>query len=103
MEKEMTESLRDLPVTGFIRFSIKAENTARNQAIHDGFKLFAEQECGNDYTLALETLLKYYQDDARIESLWENYKYLRDEVDSIKVAIATKTEQPKDEDEGGAF
>lgn len=105
MEQDLAESLRELPVDGFIRFSIKAPNTEKNKVVHDGFKAFAAVECNNDYTLSLETLLRYWQDEAKIESLWENIRALRIELDELKLLVQDKVHKPEPvkEEDGGAF
>lgn len=105
MDRQLQDDLRELPVDGFIRFSIKAENTEKNSAIHLGFKAFAKMECNDDYTSALEKLLTYYQDEAKYESLWDNIRHLKEEMDELRIVIEdkiAKPEQDKDE-EGGAF
>jgi hypothetical protein len=67
---EMDEEIRQIPADKkIIRFSIKADDTEANQAVHDAFKEFAKIECDNNYTQALKVLLQAYEDDWRFEQL----------------------------------
>jgi hypothetical protein len=69
---EMDEEIRQIPADKkVIRFSIKADDTEANQAVHDAFKDFATIECDNNYTQALKVLLQAYEDDWRFEQLNE--------------------------------
>jgi len=86
MTDKVAEALREtLPDSnGFISFGIKAQNTEDHSKTHEAFKEFAKMECGNDYTLALKTLLLYYQEDAKFEALWEYVKDIKFELDEIR-------------------
>lgn len=78
---------------GFIRFSIKAEDTEKNVAVHEGFKEFARVECGDDYTLALQILLNNYDMDWKLQEVYAAIADLRAKVES-------GVEDNKEKDEG---
>jgi len=74
--KDDLRKLQDHGVKGFTRFSIKAEDTSEAKEVHDAFKVFAKNECGDDYTLGLRVLMSYYDDRGAFEALWEKSKEL---------------------------
>jgi len=96
MNKDVDSGIRDIPATGYIRFSIKAEDTETNDITHKAFKEFCKIECGNDYTFGLRTLLKAYEEDYRFEALWEKTQELNARIDSLE-------NKPKEKKEEGIF
>lgn len=87
--------LKGLADKGYIRFSIKAEDTPENVAVHAAFKQFAEIECDNNYTIALRSLLKNYESDYRFDALWQHIESLQEKVQLLE----EKLEKPKSKDE----
>ena len=80
---------------GFIRFSIKADDTEENQKVHEAFKEFCKIECDNNYTLGLRKLLEYIEEDAKYASMQMNIESINSRVSDIE----TKISQPKEEKE----
>lgn len=97
-KRKVDEAIRQLPAEGFIRFSIKANDTAENQAIHDGFKEFARVECDDNYTLALKRLLEDYQGTAKFDVLYELIKALENDFISFKNSL--KNKEPEEKEKG---
>jgi hypothetical protein len=95
---EIAKELRVLPVEGKIRFTISADNTEDNSRVHEAFKSFAASECGNNYTLALKTLLHAMESDFKYESLWDSMKVLQQEVADLRVKVDTRKETKGKED-----
>lgn len=93
---ETIREFKDMGVEGFVRFSIKAEDTDANKQIHDAFKQFCKVECANDYTLGLKTLLKAYETDYKYIMLFEQIQELRTELEALK-------DKQKVEKDTGAF
>jgi len=92
---EMDEEIRQIPADKkIIRFSIKADDTEANQAVHDAFKEFAKIECDNNYTQALKALLQAYEDDWRFEQL--NERLTEIEMKLFKPDTEEKTEKTKE-------
>lgn len=84
-DKELNKVLREsFGEEGTIRFSIKANNTSTNEAIHEEFKNFCEIECDNNYTMGLKLLLDYKKDDYKFELLYETIKKLNIEIEELK-------------------
>lgn len=99
----MKEALRNI-APGTISFYIKATDNNKNVDVHEGFKSFARDECAGDYTRALETLLTYYQDEAKFELVWEYIKTLKLELDELRIQVQNKEVQATDKEEGpGTF
>ena len=104
MTSEIASALRSISKDGFIGFNIKAKNTDDNAGVHDGFKQFAKDECGNDYTLALKTLLVYYQEEAKFEALWEVVKQQQYRIDEVAQKLEDKQyKEDQGEKENAAF
>lgn len=95
INKDIDSGVREIPAIGFIRFSIKAEDTENNDMTHKAFKEFCKVECGNDYTLGLKTLLKAYEDDYRFESMWEKIQEMNSRINTLE----PKKEEKKEEEE----
>lgn len=93
------DELRKMDAAGFIGFSIKAEDTEQNQKIHDAFRELARVECRDDYTAALELLLRYYEADAKTEMLWDAIQVLEHRI--IELEEADKA--PRSEEDNGTF
>jgi len=88
--------LNKLNVPGIIRFSIKADDTEKNNQIHSDFKNYAALNHNNNYTLALDALLQAVKVDWKFDILWQEVSRLREEV-----AIAQQ--KPKEDKEEGVF
>lgn len=97
IETDVDKGLQESGIEGFIRFSIKADNTEDNLMTHDGFKSFAEHEFDNNYTQAIKGLLKYWQGDAKTEMLWEAIKSLKEEI----LELRKEQHSEKKEEESG--
>lgn len=89
--EDVTEGLRDMGVTGFIRFTIRAQDNEANRKVHEAFKAFCEAECDNNYTFGIRRLLEEYESDAKFEALWEHMSQLQVRIDELENKIA----QPK--------
>ncbi len=92
---EGVRELKDVVEKGYVRFSIKADDTESNEAVHDGFKEFCKLECDNNYTVGLKTLLNYYQADYKYETLYGLYQEVKGELNELKA----KLEKPKKKEE----
>ena len=97
-EQDIETALRDI-APGFISFYIKAIDNDKNVEVHTGFKAFARDECAGDYTKAIEKLLSYYQEDAKFESMWENIKVLRLELDELRFALEDLKQKPQNNEQ----
>jgi hypothetical protein len=75
--------LRDI-AKGFIRFSIKAEDTEQNQNVHNDFKEFCRLETDNNYTLGLRKLLESYSGDTKFEILYQEIQSLKNDIEVLK-------------------
>ena len=84
MDDKIEESLRELGVDGFIRFSIKAHNTEENMAVHNAFKEFCKVESDNNYTLGAKKLLEYYQTDYKFEMIVEKLQELEARIEQVE-------------------
>lgn len=98
--------LREL-AEGFIRFSVKADDTEENQKVHEAFKNFCRIETDNNYTQGLRKLLEYYQGDFKYEMLHSRIESqdatLLDLKGSI-IELSKSKKVPVQEDEDtGAF
>jgi len=83
--------LRDI-AKGFIRFSIKAEDTEQNQDVHNNFKEFCRIETDNNYTLGLKKLLDTYSGDTKFEILYQEIQTLKNDIELLKVKPKEKEE-----------
>ena len=77
---------------GFIRFSIRANDTEPNQEIHNAFKEIAKVEFDNNYTLTLKHLIEQYQHSNQIEALWAEIAELKERLDKPKIEEEKETE-----------
>ena len=93
---ELAKEMRKLDVDGYIRFNIRAKNTAHNEEVHKEFQTYAKEVCDDNYTLALERLLEYVRSDAKTEMLWEAIKELHTRIDEVE----PKTNEPVPKKEG---
>jgi hypothetical protein len=96
VEKEDVEqSIREMPIPGYIRFSIKSNDTVENQNIHTAFKEYCKTECDNNYTLGLKFLLENYESDFKYTSLYDHIVNLTKRVNELESQCkkAEKTEQ----------
>ena len=99
MKEQIEEVKGDFMDDGKIWFTIRANNTAENKAVHDGFKMYSKIECDNNFTQGLRTLLEYRQTDFKYESLFGMIQALKQEVAELKAKIEPKKVEKK-EDEG---
>lgn len=77
-------NLRGLCEDGFLRLVIKAKDTENNELVHESFRDFAQAECGNDYTLALNVLLRYFADRGLFESVNQKVLELEARISSLE-------------------
>jgi hypothetical protein len=82
---------------GYVRFSIKAEDSPYNVSVHSAFKEFCSVECDNNYTLGLKKLLEHYERDAHYEALWDGLSALRQEVEDLKLKVVAPVVEKKKE------
>lgn len=90
--------LNGLAEKGFVRFSIRAEDTEENKAVHLAFKDFCRAECDNNYTIGLRVLLQYYERDFKFEMLWDKIAALEE-----KLLKMEEKKVEKSEEKGGMF
>ncbi len=83
---------------GKIWFTIRANNTPENIAIHKAFKEYSKIECDNNYTLGLRNLMEYRQADFKYESLYAELQQVKAEVKELKAKIEPKKEKKDNED-----
>lgn len=100
MEDEINKGLREMDVPGFIRFSIKTENTEANIAIHDEFKDFCRCESDNNYTIGLKMLMNNWKEDVKTALLMDKIEYLESQIDFLKDLVENKKEEVESEDNG---
>ena len=83
-EKKVNTDSKDMGLreiaTGYIRFSIKADDTVENHQVHEAFKEFCKIETDNNYTQGIRKLLEFYQSDYKTE-------LLKDAIDSVQVSL----------------
>jgi DNA-binding MarR family transcriptional regulator len=82
--KISTDTLKSISEEGYIRFSIKADDTEENVKVHNAFKQFAKVECDNNYTQALRKLMEYYEGDFKYEMLWNKISEIESRLDEKK-------------------
>lgn len=99
MKEQIEEVKGDFMDDGKIWFTIRANNTPENKAVHDSFKLFSKIECDNNFTQGLRALLEYRQSDYKYESLYALHQQLKQEVAELRSKIEPKKVEKK-EDEG---
>jgi hypothetical protein len=95
METDVKEGIKDLG-KGFIRFSIKAEDTVESREVHEQFKEYCKIECDNNYTLGLKSLLNYVKEDVKAMMLY-------DLIDGLNARVAVLEADkivPKEEKKG---
>jgi hypothetical protein len=90
--------LSGLADKGFVRFSIRAEDTEENKAVHAAFKDFCRAECDNNYTIGLRTLLNYYAGDYKFEAIWDKIALVEARVIDIEKNVSKKNDA-----DGGVF
>jgi len=96
--------LTELNVPGFIRFSIKAEDTQENQEVHNWFKDFAHEETSNNYTKAIARLRELAMGDFKISMLYDIVENLEQKIKQLEEKLeANKKVEVTDEKEGGMF
>lgn len=93
VETNIDEGIREMGVEGTVRFSIKANDTEENQAVHTGFKEFCKIECDNNYTLGLKRLLEHYEHQTHIEALWSK-------IAELEANMAEEKPKKEKKDEG---
>lgn len=92
--EDVSEGLRKL-APGFTRFSIKADDTVENAAVHAAFKEFCKVECDNNYTMGLKLLLRNYEEDGKLEMLYQKVIALENELEELK-----KSGKPEEKETG---
>ena len=90
---DLGEGIREL-APGYIRFSIKANDTKENEQVHEAFKEFCKVECDNNYTQGVKKLLENYDIDYKYESLFEMCQELKERLNKIEA----KAKEPKEEE-----
>lgn len=98
MDGNVDNAIRELPAKGFIRFSIKANDTNENQAIHDGFKKFCEVETDSNYTQGLKRLLEHIEMDYKYEALYDKIASQASDIVELKQEIKKLKEKPNKEE-----
>lgn len=93
--------LQEQGVKGYIRFSIKADDTPENQTTHEDFKKFSTMVCKGDYTLALRLLMLGYGNLSLFESSWDKIKSMEEQITNIEGKLLPSKDDG--EDDGGAF
>jgi hypothetical protein len=88
--------LRDI-APGFIRFSIKADDTAENQSVHEAFREFCKIETDNNYTQGLRKLLEYYQSDFKYEMIYNKLQDQSCTLDDLRESVIQLQSKPKKE------
>ena len=96
---DYVEGLKEMGIPGFVRFTVRATDNESNRHIHDAFKKFCELECDNNYTFGLRKLLEEYEEDAKIEMLWEQISLLQARVSELE----DKTAKPQKKAEREMF
>jgi hypothetical protein len=100
VETDLDNGLRTMTDKGFIRFSIKANDTDENQRVHEAFKEFCNAECDGNYTQGIKILLKNYDNDYRFDSLYELITHVRDEFNAYKAEHGKVEKDDGKENEG---
>jgi len=90
--------------SGYIRFSIKADDTKENTLTHEAFREFCRIECDNNYTLGIRKLLEYYQSDFKYEMLSDKIMNVEQVLYELKTDFEKSKEEPKKvKEEANAF
>lgn len=102
---KIADELRKLPVEGFIWLHVRAVNTKNNSEIHEAFKQFAKEQCDDNYTIALKTLMGGYTTDDRSAILEREVQELKSSMLELKIRVKELEEKknPDSEDEDGTF
>ena len=87
MEKTFHLDELDAPGQAWIRLIMKAEDTEHNRQIHNDFREFARVYAKNDYTLAIETLLRVNEFNAKTELLSRHILTLEGELNALRNEI----------------
>lgn len=96
--KYNNNTLRSVSQNGYIRFSIKANDTDENVKVHEAFKDFAKVECDDNYTLALRKLLEYYEMDVKYTIMYQKIEELEFNLKELENKLKEpKKENKKDE------
>ena len=98
METNVNEGLKDL-AKGYIRFSIKAEDTAENVKVHADFKEYCKVECDNNYTQGLKTLLEYVKADVKTMAMYELIDALSARIAVLEAKALEPVKEEKKEKE----
>jgi len=104
MEKDMNMTeLQKHGVEGSIRFSIKAEDNEFNNDIHNKFKAYAYEVCGDDYTLALKLLLENVSIDYKYELISDKLSGMEQRIILMEGKLLDNIDKKEDEDKEVAF
>lgn len=94
----MVEEVRgDFMDDGKVWFTVRANNTPENVAIHAAFKNYSKIECDNNYTLGLRTLMEYKQADYKYEMLYAEIAQLKQKFQELSAKIEPKKKEMKEE------
>lgn len=83
---------------GFIRFSIKADDTEENQRVHEAFREFCKVETDNNYTQGLRKLLEYYQGDFKYEMIYNKIEEQSATLADLKNSVVELQSKPQKDD-----
>lgn len=92
----------DSPGQAWIRLIMKAEDTEHNRQIHNDFREYSRVYCKNDYTLALERLLRVNEFDAKTELLSRHILTLEQEIGELRKALS-ESDDSEPQDDNGVF
>ena len=87
----------DAPGQAWVRLIMKAEDTEHNRQIHNDFREFARVYAKNDYTLAIETLLRVNEFNAKTELLSRHILTLEQELNELRSELRASDKEDKDE------
>ena len=112
MDKEIGTDVNNMGMSdlakGSVRFSIRADDTPENLAVHKAFREFCKVETNNDYTQGLRKLLEYYQGDFKYELINDRITELNTTLLDLKGSIIEVTkkkdkDKPESDNDNGAF
>ncbi len=88
-----------------IGFTVKADDNACNKGIHDSFKEYSRVECDNNYTWALDALLRYKQEDYKFDMLFKELQTQALTLNDLKASIEelSKKATVQEDEDTGAF
>lgn len=93
----------DSPGQAWIRLIMKAEDTEHNRQIHNEFREYSRAYCKNDYTLALERLMRADEFNAKTEILSKHILTLEQELNALRMELSESEEVDEEQDDNGVF